>query len=83
MWRRPEDPDYRPLQRDILSEADARVLYDAYRNGEILHAGIEGSTVAGLVDAGLLVIVGDDTATLADDVQYGLRLMTSDDPSTY
>ncbi|MFD6936905.1 hypothetical protein ACFWAP_12225 [Streptomyces goshikiensis] len=75
--RRPEDPDYRPLQRDVLSEADARVLYDA-RNGEILHNGIEGSTVAGLVDAGLLVTVGDDTAALADDVQYSLRFMTSD-----
>lgn len=83
LWRRPEDPDYRPLQRDVLSEADARVLYDAYRNGEILHTGIEGSTVAGLVDAGLLVTVGDDTAALADDVQYSLRLMTSDDANPY
>ncbi|GHD82126.1 hypothetical protein ACFQL8_10545 [Streptomyces goshikiensis] len=22
LWRHPEDPDYRPLQRDVLSEAD-------------------------------------------------------------
>ncbi|WP_327415343.1 hypothetical protein [Streptomyces sp. NBC_01233] len=65
LWRRPEDPDRRPLQRDVLSEADARVLYEACRDGEVLYTGIEGSTVVGLIDAGLLIRVGDDAATLA------------------
>jgi hypothetical protein len=41
---RPEDPDHPSRRLDVLSGADARVPYEAYRAGEVLHVGIEGST---------------------------------------
>ncbi|MFM9584256.1 hypothetical protein [Streptomyces caniscabiei] len=40
-------------------------------------------TVAGLIDAGLLVRADDGTAVLADDVRYSLRLTDADDISTH
>ncbi|MGW2090287.1 hypothetical protein [Streptomyces sp. NPDC001880] len=40
-------------------------------------------TATGLLDAGLPVRAEDGTATLVDDVRYGLRLTDSDDASPY
>lgn len=40
--------------------------------------------IAGLIDSGLLARGEDgDSAVLTDDVQYGLRLLDSDEATTY
>ncbi|MFF3092832.1 hypothetical protein [Streptomyces cyaneofuscatus] len=84
-WRHPSDAHYRPLQRDVLSTEDAAVLFQASYEGFVSTDPEEptAATVAGLLDAGLLVAAGDGTAVLADDVRYGLRLTDADDVSTY
>ncbi|MES9512144.1 hypothetical protein ABWJ92_38205 [Streptomyces sp. NPDC000609] len=83
-WRQPGDSHYRPLQRDVLSSQDAAVLFQASFEGSVSTDPEEpaAATVAGLLDAGLLVRAHDGTAVLADDVRYGLRL-TDEDVSTY
>ncbi|MFJ9668281.1 hypothetical protein ACIRPP_27320 [Streptomyces sp. NPDC101219] len=39
--------------------------------------------VAGLTDAGLLTVTTDGDAVLADDVQYSLRAIDTDDVNLY
>jgi hypothetical protein len=85
-WRNPRDAHYRPLQRDVLSDEDAAVLFEASYDGSVSTDPEEptAATIAGLLDAGLLVRADDSgTAVLADDVRYGLRLTDADDVSTY
>ncbi|MFF4392260.1 hypothetical protein ACFY0G_36735 [Streptomyces sp. NPDC001552] len=41
------------------------------------------TALAGLIDSGLLVHTDGNTAVLSDDVQYGLRLLDSDETTTY
>ncbi|MER6604186.1 hypothetical protein ACWDBC_35190 [Streptomyces parvus] len=87
-WRHPRDPYHRPLQRDVLIEQDAAVLFQASYEGSVSTDTEEptAATVAGLLDAGLLVRAEDGTAVLADGVvgvRYSLRLTDPDDASTY
>lgn len=84
-WRHPRDSHYQPLQRDVLSSQDAAVLFQASYEGSVPTDPEEPTavTVAGLLDAGLLVRADDGTAVLADDVRYGLRLTDADNVSTY
>ncbi|MFF8696712.1 hypothetical protein ACF08W_31305 [Streptomyces sp. NPDC015144] len=84
-WRHPTDPHHRPLHRDVLSNQDAAVLFQASYEGSVSTDPEEptAATVAGLIDAGLLVRADDGTAVLADDVRYSLRLTDADDASTY
>ncbi|MET9924802.1 MULTISPECIES: hypothetical protein [unclassified Streptomyces] len=84
-WRDPRDPYHRPLQRDVLSDQDAAVLFQASYEGSVSTDSEEptAATVAGLLDTGLLVRADDGTAVLADDVRYSLRLTDTNDPSTY
>lgn len=84
-WRNPRDAHYRPLQRDVLSDEDAAVLFEASYSGLVSPNPEEptAATVAGLLDAALLVRADDGTAVLADDVRYNLRLTNADDIGTY
>ncbi|MEU1127049.1 hypothetical protein ABZ371_26555 [Streptomyces sp. NPDC005899] len=66
-WRKPRDAHYPPLQRDVLSDQDAAVLFQAFY-GAVSTDPEEptSATVAGLLDAGLLARADDGTAVLAD-----------------
>ncbi|MCX4852017.1 hypothetical protein [Streptomyces sp. NBC_00893] len=57
-WRHPRDSHYRPLQRDILCGQDAAVLFQASYEGSVSTDPEEpnAAIVAGLLDAGLLVL---------------------------
>ncbi|MFB8038014.1 hypothetical protein ACFC5Z_34850 [Streptomyces sp. NPDC056004] len=81
-WRHPSDAHYRPLQRAVLSNQDAAVLFQASYEGSVSTDSEEpiAATVAGLIDAGLLVRADDGTA-VADDVRYSLRLADDDSPA--
>lgn len=83
-WRQPGDSHSRPLQRDVPSSQHAAMLFQSFYEGSISTDPEEptAATVAGLLDADLLIRAHDGTAVLADDVRYGLRL-TDDDVSTY
>ncbi|WP_281154668.1 hypothetical protein [Streptomyces sp. HYC2] len=84
-WRNPNGTHRRPLQRDVLSDLDATVLHHAWHHGSVsadehrpwAHA------IAGLIDAGYLTITTDGDTVLADDVQYGLRAIDTDDVNPY
>ncbi|MCX4774993.1 hypothetical protein [Streptomyces sp. NBC_01285] len=82
-WRNPR----RPLDRDVLTDLDGAVLFHAHRVGSVAPHDRDspewGTAIAGLIDSGLLVHTEDDTAVLANDVQYGLRLLDSDETTTY
>ncbi|MFI9052026.1 hypothetical protein [Streptomyces sp. NPDC053427] len=60
------------------------MLFRAHYDGCVSPEGRESpewaSAIAGLIDAGLLVLVDDDIAALADDVQYGLRTLDAEVP---
>ncbi|ASQ91846.1 hypothetical protein CGL27_00245 [Streptomyces sp. 11-1-2] len=83
-WRGP----HRPLQRDVLSDLYAKILFRAFYDG-CVSAEDQGSTeraaaIAGLIDTGLLILIEDGSAVLSDDVRYGLRdLDANETPSTY
>ncbi|WP_443290536.1 hypothetical protein [Streptomyces sp. IBSNAI001] len=84
-WRNPNGTHRRPLQRDVLSDLDATILYQAWHDGSV-PAGEDGPwahAVAGLIDAGLLTATTDGHAALADDVQYSLRPSDTDDVNPY
>jgi hypothetical protein len=75
---------HRPLERDVLSDLDATVLFRAHFDGCVSPEDRESpewtAAIAGLIDAGLLVLVDDDIAVLADDVRYGLRTLDAEVP---
>ncbi|MFF3127874.1 hypothetical protein ACFVRD_37545 [Streptomyces sp. NPDC057908] len=75
-WISPWKPFY-------LSNQDAAVLFQASYEGSVSTDSEEpiAATVAGLIDAGLLVRADDGTAVLADDVRYSLRLADDDSPA--
>ncbi|MFC5724126.1 hypothetical protein ACFP1Z_28555 [Streptomyces gamaensis] len=82
-WRNPDGTHRRPLQRDVLSDIDAAVLYQAWHDGSVTFGedAAWAHAVAGLVDAGYLIATADGQAVFADDVQYSLRAIDADDVS--
>ncbi|WP_331764353.1 helix-turn-helix transcriptional regulator [Streptomyces sp. NBC_01506] len=82
-WRTPR----RPPDRDVLTDLDATVLFHAHHAGSVSPYDRDtpewATAIAGLIDSGLLVPTEGDTAVLAPDVQYGLRLLDSDETTTY
>lgn len=84
LWRNPGTRTTAPLQRDVLSDQDTATLFQASYEGAVSTDPEKptAATVAGLLDAGLLVRADHGTAVLADDVRYSLRL-TDDDSTAY
>ncbi|WP_326791690.1 hypothetical protein OHA79_03385 [Streptomyces sp. NBC_00841] len=82
-WRNPRQP----LERDVLTDLDVAVLFHAHHDGSVSPDDRDSpewaTATAGVIDPGLLVHTESDTAVLADDVQYGLRLLDSDETPTY
>lgn len=82
-WRTPR----RPPDRDALTDLDAMVLFHAHHAGSVSPHDRDtpewATAIAGLIDSGLLLRADVDTAVLADDVQYGLRLLDSNESTTY
>ncbi|MFC5724131.1 hypothetical protein ACFP1Z_28580 [Streptomyces gamaensis] len=79
---------HRPLRRDVLSDLDAKILFRAFYDGCVSPDDREsaewGAAIAGLIDTGLLTLIEDGSAILADDVRYGLRVVNASEiPSTY
>ncbi len=83
--RNPNGTHRRRLQRDVLSDLDATVLYQAWHDGSVTahEDGPWAHAVAGLIDAGLLTVTTDGATVLADDVQYSLRAIDTDDVNLY
>ncbi|MFD3961905.1 MULTISPECIES: helix-turn-helix domain-containing protein [Streptomyces] len=81
-WRTP----HRPPDRDVLTDLDAMVLFHAHHAGSVSphdrNTPEWATAIAGLINSGLLDEDGD-TAVLAHDVQYGLRLLDSNESTTY
>ncbi|MEU6760532.1 hypothetical protein [Streptomyces sp. NPDC046685] len=90
-WRRPPDPYYRPLQRDVLDARTAESLFRLVYQRDNPHVPTdppatradEDHYVGGLIDAGLLVRTEDGVLTLSEEVLYSLRLTDSDDITAY
>ncbi|WP_326770694.1 hypothetical protein OG978_44050 (plasmid) [Streptomyces sp. NBC_01591] len=74
-------------ERDVLTDMDATVLFQAFYAGSVSpHDRVPpewAAALAGLTEAGLLVLTEADAAVLADDAQYGLRVIQADETSAY
>ncbi|MEU9109898.1 hypothetical protein AB0D54_37360 [Streptomyces xanthophaeus] len=88
-WLHPADHDrswrtpHRPPDRDVLTDLDAAVLFHAHHVGSVSPHDRDSpewaTAIAGLIGSGLLVHTDANSAVLSDDVQYGLRLIDSDE----
>ncbi|ATM24835.1 hypothetical protein SMD44_p20052 (plasmid) [Streptomyces alboflavus] len=82
-WRKSR----RPLERDVLADLDAVVLFHAHHAGSVSPHDRDSpewaAAIAGLIDSGLLVRTEGDAAVLTDDVAYCLRLLDSDETPIY
>ncbi|MFJ3140256.1 hypothetical protein ACIPK5_30745 [Streptomyces sp. NPDC086843] len=84
-WRNPNGTHRRPLQRDTLSDLDATVFHHAWHHGSVSADEHRpwAHTIAGLIDAGYLTVTTNGDTVLADDVQYSLRAIDTDDVNPY